>query len=105
MYQPQLVFCDFHIAELSIYSNPCICQSRRFQRFTDPQTLTEKHLVSPISHVRSTDLSLIQNVSLRENLKKGLSHIPLETSWFNEVISEIISEWYQLCERFSIPEE
>lgn len=67
-----------------------------------PSNINKKHLVSPISHVRTTGLTLMQNASLQENLQKGLNHIPLKTSWFNEVICEIILAWEQLCECFSI---
>lgn len=104
-YEPQTVFCNFMITDLHNSYHPCICQSRRFQSFIDPLTLSEKHLLTPISHVRSIDITIIQSRSLRSNLQKGLNHIPLETTWFKEVIGEINSAWIQLGKRYGISEE
>lgn len=85
--------------------DPCNCTSGRFKRFVDFLTLIEQHVLSPIGHVRTTDLAIIQNKILRENRQKGLNHIPLEATWFNEVIFEIITTWEQLSLKFDLLEE
>lgn len=69
-YQPCSVFCNLNTSNLQLNHHPCICQSRRFQNFVDPQTLTEKHLLDPICHIRTTDLAIVQSKSLQENLQK-----------------------------------
>lgn len=104
-YQPYAVFCNFNIATLNNNRDPYNYQSGRFRRFVGPLTLGDKHILSAISHVRTTKLSIILKKLLRKNLQRGLNYIPLETTWFNEVISKIISTWEQFSTKLNLSED
>lgn len=96
------MFCDFDRETLYLQSSPCMCHLKCSSKFVDPLMLSEKHLCSPQMHVRTIDLTLIQTTSLKSNLQKGLNHIPLEPTWYNEVTSVLIEVWNQLCNFFCI---
>ena len=49
-------------------------------------------------HVRSTDMSIIQNLDLRNALKHGLNHIPLKPSNIAEAIAIILDAYDQMVE-------
>lgn len=101
-YKPSSVFKHFSFVDLLDETNSCICLSaNRFKAFLDSGTMLDGSDKNRRNlHVRTTDLSIIQNPQLRAALKLGLNHIPLQPTLFNnaiQVVLEALQQVFVIC--------
>ena len=102
LYRPSEVFKKFSFANLLDENGQCACQSfKRFRPFGDPLTILEDSSFCKSSlHVRSTDLSIVQHLGLREALAQGLNHIPLKSTKIVEAMAVAMSAFEQTVNIF-----
>ena len=93
-----MVFKNFSFCHLLHEDSTCACNySQRLRGFLDPLTMNETSSFTKRSmHVRSMDMSIIQNIDLRNALRHGLNHIPLKPSNIAEAIAIILDAFDQL---------
>ena len=103
-YRPGVVFKKFDISELNMVEDNCICNSaKRFSNFIDMDTSTcTNEGQRKCGHVRTMDLSIIQNKGLRNALKMGLNQIPLRPTLIHEAIQVVHDTFLQVCEVLNI---
>ena len=100
-YRPAKVFRDFTF-DNDTFRSPCPCNSpKRFSKYLDPST-AENTPNSQIpsatdSHVRTMDIQIIRDFTLKENFKNGLNHIPLRQTLLHEVVETVLDAWTQVC--------
>ena len=100
VYRPAKVFRDFCFND-DTFCSPCPCNSfKRFSKFLDLSTADKtpnKHIPSMTDvHVRTMDITIIRDNTLRENFRSGLNHIPLRQTLLHEVVETIIDAWKQV---------
>ena len=97
-YKPALVFKDFSVDLLMNGSYDCICNnSKRLKQFLDLDTI-DIDGNDPRAHVRTMDIKVIHNHSLREAITLGLNHIPLRNTNISETIQVVVDTFVQVCQ-------
>ena len=100
LYKLAMVFKKNSFCHLLHENSTCACNSiQRLRGFLDPLTMNEASSFTKSSmHVRSMDMSIIQNIDLRNALKHGLNHIPLKPFNIAEAIAIILDAYDQMVE-------
>ena len=98
LYKSAMVFKTFSFCHLLHEDSTCACNLvKRLNGFLDPMTLNEtSRFTKRCMHIRSMDISIIQNKELRAALRQGLNHIPLRPSNIAEAIAIVLDAYDQL---------
>ena len=101
VYKPAKVFRDFSFDE-SMFRSPCPCNlHNRFSKYLDPTTAgsNQDSQIPSVTdiHVRTMDIGIIRDFTMKSNFKNGLNHIPLRQTLLNEVVKTILDAWEQVC--------
>ena len=101
VYKLAKVFRDFSFEDCTFIS-PCPCNvPKRFTKFLDPNTSgnSQDPRIPSImdNHVRTMDIDIIRDVTLRSNFQSGLNHIPLRQTLLHEVVDTVLDAWQQVC--------
>ena len=101
VYKPAKVFRDFSFDE-SMFRSSCPCNlHNRFSKYLDPTTAgsNQDSQIPSVTdiHVRTMDIGIIRDFTLKSNFKNGLNHIPLRQTLLNEVVETILDAWEQVC--------
>lgn len=101
VYRPAKVFRDFSFND-ETFKSPCPCNlPKRFSKHLDPTTagLSNDSQIPSLSdtHVRTMDIGIIRDNTLRNNFKHGLNHIPLRQTLLSEVVDTVLDAWEQVC--------
>lgn len=109
VYRPANVFRDFSF-DNDTFRSPCPCNSlKRFTKFLDPKTAgtTPSMQIPSITdmHVRTMDIAIIRDNTLKDNFKSGLNHIPLRQTLLHEVVETVVEAWKQVCTILQIDQD
>lgn len=101
VYKPASVFRDFSFDDRTFLS-PCPCNlHKRFAKYLDPSTAgnSPDPLIPSLtdSHIRTMDIEIIRDKTLKNNFRSGLNHIPLRQTLLQEVVETVLDAWTQLC--------
>lgn len=94
MYTPADVFRDFNFDD-NTFVSPCPCNfPNRFSKYLDPSTAgaIPDPLIPSVtdSHVRTMDTEIIRDITLKNNFKSGVNHIPLRQTLLQEVVETVL---------------
>lgn len=100
LYKPAVVFKKFSFVHLLDANETCMCLSaKRFQRYLDPRTLEEQSRYAPnATHVRTTEISIIQHPQLRKAVAQRLNHIPIKPTSIRLCVDTAVDALEQLAQ-------